>query len=487
MIHPLLALLLLATTPRDTTVTTITVVDDRDQPLFGVYVIHKNLSRLLTTTDLDGECLLYPGELRPDDTIQFQGIGYKLQTLAWEQLRHAPRVVMQELSYLLDETVVLSSGRKSTRLDPGELLERAVAKLDKLPRSTPPYCNFHGEALYEKITEYRHQALEYRREYGYYFTSGDVTPRDTWDTRFCSYLLPVYTARSHNLVNSGTDTLSPLYMTTGEARFDAGTRKLFTLLRAVQLHGPLFSGTKSYEITPIETNRSEYVYSFKTRAGAYPGKTRVTCRGTLVIDYERQALASITFDYIDYQLYRQVLLGEHRKLASPFSTRATITFDTSDTGLFHVTSCRQETYWKYNLGDNFVLIEQPSRLDPARGELVEREAFRCTSYRPVPERLRDRSTRAKIHAVQRNPAGTYDPEIFRRLPPLLDNAAAIADLSRFDEIEKQFRYNSDRGYYPENYMKGFNGITRDDHVFRENLQLVRQQLLDLFPLPAVDK
>ncbi|MDR2130687.1 MAG: carboxypeptidase-like regulatory domain-containing protein [Odoribacteraceae bacterium] len=466
----------------------LTVVDEASLPVFGVYVIHARLARLLTTSGLDGECLLEAGELSPGDTIRFQGVGYRSLSRAWGDLLRSRCVVMKELTYELEEVVVLAGpGRASRPPRPDELVERAMSKLGKLPRSTPPYCNFHGKARYEKITEYRHRAVEYRREFGYYFTSGNVTPVNAWDSRFCSYFLPAYCARSHNLTNNGKEILSPVYMTTDAARFDAGTRKVFTLLRAVQLHGPLFAGTGSYEITAIETNRTEYRYRFQTRPGAYPGKTKITCRGTFTIDRERQELRDITFDYIDYQLYRQVLLGERGKVASPFSTRATITFTHDDGGKARVATCLQETYWKYNLGENFVLIEQPSRPDPARGELVEREAFRCDDYRPVLPPLRDRETRAKIHAVQRNPAGAYDEEIFRRLPPLLADSAAIADLSRFEEIDEQFRANSNVSYYPPNHLKGFNGITRDDLLFRENLELVRRQLFKLFPLPPVDE
>ncbi|MDR2413614.1 MAG: hypothetical protein LBD64_01340 [Odoribacteraceae bacterium] len=488
----LLLLLLLAplagvAAPGDSIVR-VTVVDASTRPLLGVHVIHKRSSRLLTTTSIDGYCFLNASALQAGDSIQFQCIGFRTGIRAIDDVAREPLVVMEEIAYELPGVVVRSSPARSRLLPPGELLERAARKLGKLPRSTLPYCNFFGSARYEKITEYARRAVEYRREHGYYFTSGNVAPVDLWDARFCSYFLPVHVARSCNLTNNGRDPLDPVYMTTNEARFDAGTRKVFTLLRAVQLHGPLFSGTRNYEIVPVETNPTVYRYRFQTRAGAYPDKTRITCRGTLTIDYERQEVDSITFDYIDYQLYRQPLLGEQSRLSAPFSTRAVITLAHDDNGKARFASCLQETRWKYDLSEEFVLVEQPSRLDPARGELVEREAFRCDDYRPVPRSLRDRETRAWIHAVQRNPAGKYDSLLFRRLVPLLDDARAIADLSRFKPVEEQFRELSNESYYPENHLRGFNGVvTRDGNSYRESIDRVRRQLLALFPPLPVDE
>jgi hypothetical protein len=465
----------------DTAAWRAVITDEGGRPLLGVYIIHKGLSRLLTTSDIDGECRLYGGRLLPTDTILFQGIGYRSRAHAWRELRGMSVVVMEELRVSLEGVVVTSTARRRSLVDPGVLLDAAAAKLKKLSRRTPPYCNFQGRARYEKITEYLHRTLEYRREAGLFFTSGDATPADEWDSRFCAYFVPAFSARSYNLTNNGEDTLSPLYLTAAGARFDAGTRKVFTLLRAVQLYAPLFAGTAAYEITAIETNEREYVYAFATRPGAYPGRTKITCRGRLTIDYASRSLTSISFDYIDYQLYRQVLLGERRKDASPFSTRAEVTFGRDGEGHCFVASCRQETSWKDNLGEEFVLVEQPSRLDPARGGLVEREAFSCADYGAVAARLRDRATRTKIHFVQRNPTGHYDEGLFRRLPPLLDDEKARADLSRLMPIEQQFERNSGRGYYPENLQKGFNGVERDDPAFRETLYLSRLQLFELFP------
>lgn len=453
----------------------IKITDKLDRPVFGVYVAIKNKNRLLTNSDIDGECTIHKTSVEHHDSIVFQGIGYKTQTIAWHQLHDGTVVRMEGLEFELEESRVYA-------ITTHDLLNKAMNRLKKLPRKTLPQANFYGKAQYEKITEYRERVVEYRREYGYYFTSGDIQPKNVWDNNFRSYFVPAYSARSFNMINNGMDTLSPLYMTSEEIRYDAGTRKIFTLLRAVQLYGPLFSGINSYEISAIESDSPDYMFSFKTLLEDYPSKTNITCKGTFTIDIEQHVLKHISFDFIDYQLYRQILLSRQRKTESPFSTRAEIAIGYDESERPYIRSCSMETYWKYDLGENFVLIEQPSRKFPAIGKLIEREAFACYSFQNVREPLRKNIT--KIHAVQRNPSGVYDSLLFAALPQLLDNKKAIKDLAQYAHLEEQYEFHSGKTYYPDNYLIGFNGVGRNDPVFHESNELIRQQLFKLFPPPT---
>lgn len=464
----------------DTTVLHLKITDQKDRPVFGVYVVNKNKSHLITSSDIDGECTIHSYLLSPSDSVQFQGMGYKVVTYAAKELKKIKHIRLEELRYELEETTV-------TSLSTEELLEKVAAQLKKMPRNSPPFCNFYGKAQYEKITDYRDSAVEYRREFGHYFTSGDIRPRNVWDQSFRSYFVPAYTQRSFNLTNNGSDTLSPLYITTEDNRFDAGTRKIFTMLRAIQLYGPLFSGTRYYEIKPVDTDSLDYVYAFQTRPAGYPEQTRISCKGTLVIDFKRHILKSMSFDYIDYQLLRQVLLTDRRKTSSPYSTRAKITFGYDKNNRIYIRSCYQETLWKHDLGDNFLVLEQPSRMHPADGNLVEKEAFYCYEYLPIKKEFRNHSVTVKIHVTQRNPVGKYDSLLFQHLPPLLEKEQAIRQLSRYAGIEDQFRYNDNKTYYPDNFLNGFNGFIgagRDDKAFRTNTHAVRAQLFELFPPPS---
>lgn len=466
------------TTP-DSAPRKLRIKDTRSNPVFGVYVIHKAKSWLITTTDIDGECEFRTDWFSPQDTIQFQGMGYKIAAHTVADLGHLREIRLEELNFLLEETTVTSISME-------ELLNKAVSQISRPIRDQAPLCRSYGRSQYEKITEYHDRALESRREFGYYFTSGNVRCKNVWDKAFRSYFIPTHSARSFNLTNDGSDTLSPLYITTENARFDAGTRKIFTLMRTVQLYAPLFAPLRFYEIHPMESDSLDYVFSFQTVPSHYPDDIRISCKGSFTLDYQTYRLKSMTFDYIDYQLFRQVILTDRRKTASPFSTRAELTFGYTTEGEIYIRSCRQETQWKHDLGQDFILIEQPSRMHPASGKLIEKEAFYCHEYLPVREDLRTQTVLTRIHVIQRNPAGLYDPELFRTLPVLLDHKKAIADLNRFKNIEQQFRDNSEKTYYPDNYVNGFNGFSgkgRADKGYQLNLRTVRRQLFEQFPVP----
>ncbi len=474
-----LALSLRAQTHSVPSIQKLHITDTRSHSVFGVYVIHKEKSWLITTTDIDGECEFRTDWFAPGDSIQFQGMGYKVATYTVADLKHLREIHLEELNFLLDEMTVSSISME-------ELLNKAISQINKPIRNQVPLCRFYGRSQYEKITVYHDRALESRREFGYYFTSGNVRCKNVWDKAFRSYFIPTHSARSLNLTNDGSDTLSPLYITTEETRFDAGTRKIFTLMRTVQLYAPLFSSLRFYEIHPMDSDSLDYVFSFQTKPSHYPDDIRISCKGSFTLDYATYRLKNMTFDYIDYQLFRQVILTDRRKTASPFSTKATLTFGYTPEGEIYIRSCHQETKWKHDLGKDFILIEQPSRMHPAFGKLIEKEAFYDYEYLPVQESLQTQTMLSKIHVIQRNPIGTYEPAIFHALPILLDNEKAIADLNQFKDIEQQFQENSEKTYYPDNYINGFNGFGgkgRADKGYQLNLRTVRRQLFELFPLP----
>ena len=60
--------------------------------------------------------------------------------------------------------------------------------------------------------------------------------------------------------------------------------------------------------------------------------------------------------------------------------------------------------------------------------------------------------------------GTYEPQVFRELTPLLDNRKAIQDLNRYMDIEQQFELHSNRPYYEQYLIIGIksNKIPRVD-------------------------
>ncbi len=457
----------------------IRITDEQHNPIFGVYMIHKKQFALLTSTDIDGECVL-PSNLVPDqDTIIFQGMGYETIEIRFGEIKQYPTVCLKELKYDLPEAVAQGS-------TPEELLKKAIGKLKKEKGGRLPVCRYSGVAQYEKLTLCRDTVVEYRREYGHYFTSGDIKTRNTWDQTYRSYLVPEYMARSYNLTNDGCDTLTPMSLTYEDIRFDVGTRKIFTLIRAIQLYGPLFSGTHHYDIRAVDTEDPDYTFTFKTRSSSYPDLTRISCKGTFVLDRETHLLKSMSFDYIDYQLLRQVLLTNQRKTNSPFSTRATLTFAYDSSGRYYVRSCDQTTTWKFNLGSNFILIEQPTRHQPAENRLIEKEAFYCFDYQTIPSSQQNNHLLVKIHLAQRYPTGIYNPEIFQQLPPLLPTKQAYRDLGRYMPLQDQFRANNGKPYYPDNYILNSDIDKRSRKIYHTNLRETQKQLFELFghvPIP----
>lgn len=451
----------------------IRITDENQKPIFGVYFILKKQFTLLATSDMEGEGTFPVNSLQPSDTIVFQGIGYATVQYSLQELKRHPAFTMQELQYNLQEAT-------ATGISPKEILKKAIEKLQKIKARRLPVCRYYGPAQYEKITVCRDTTVEYRREFGFYFTSGNIKAKNTWDETYRSYLVPQYIARSLNLTNNGSDTLSPMFLTYEDIRFDVGTRKIFTLLRAIQLFGPLFDGIDSYDIRAIDTEDPDYTFTFQTRRSAYPERTRISCKGTLIIDRENYYVKNMTFDYIDYQLLRQTLLTNRRKTSSPFSTHAQLTFVYDSCGQNYISSCHQQTTWKYNLGKDFILIEQPSRHQPGINRLIEKEAFHLFGQNKIKTAYQTDPVLVKIHLAQRYPTGKYDSAFFHRLPPLLDSRKAVGDLNHYMQLETQFRMNDGKTYYPDNYILTNKIDKLGQKNYRQNLEKARKELFLLF-------
>lgn len=457
----------------------IKIIDEQNKPIFGVYIGLLREAALLTVSNMDGECTINRQLLQNTDTLQFQGIGYASRKIEVNILHKNPVVRLQELKYELAEAQVQG-------IPTDHLLKLISDKLKKQKASGIPLCRYYSPAQYEKLTQCRDTIVEYRQEYGLYFTSGNIIPYTIWDKTFRSYMIPKYIARSYNLSLNAQDTVIPLFMTSDNSRFDTGTRKIFTLTRAIQLYGPLFSPQKFYEIHLIDSDTADYIFSFQTRPQAYPQKTRISCKGTFTIDRNNLCLKKMDFDYIDYQLLRQILLSNQYNTTSPFSTKASLTFATDKDEQHYIRSCYQNTTWKYDLGEQFILIEQPSCDLPGLNKLIEKEAFYCYDYKMIGKDLQTSKLLPKLHLAHRYPNGSYHPEVFHHLPHLLDIQKAREDLGRYMNLEDQFYVHSNKPYYPENYLLDSDIDFREKANYIKNLTETRKQLFELFecPLPS---
>ena len=145
----------------------IRITDENQKPIFGVYFILKKQFTLLATSDMEGEGTFPVNSLQPSDTIVFQGIGYATVQYSLQELKRHPAFTMQELQYNLQEAT-------ATGISPKEILKKAIEKLQKIKAGRLPVCRYYGPAQYEKITVCRDTTVEYRREFGFYFTSGKI-------------------------------------------------------------------------------------------------------------------------------------------------------------------------------------------------------------------------------------------------------------------------------------------------------------------------
>lgn len=84
----------------------IKITDSKKEPVFGVYVVYKAKSILLTTSDIDGECTINYSRFQPTDSLQFQGMGYETETHSIRDLILSPVVKLKELKYDLQEAVI---------------------------------------------------------------------------------------------------------------------------------------------------------------------------------------------------------------------------------------------------------------------------------------------------------------------------------------------------------------------------------------------
>lgn len=78
------------------------------------------------------------------------------------------------------------------------------------------------------------------------------------------------------------------------------------------------------------------------------------------------------------------------------------------------------------------------------------------------------------------------PEVFSRLPELLDSKQAFRDLSNYMNIHKQFKQLSNRAYYPDDYLLTSPWITdknmmrNGEDKFLKYFTTMRRQMLKIF-------
>ena len=441
----------------------IRVIDSQKQRLPGVYLLQNSTKYLLETTNEDGECIINIENFNSKDSVQLQALGYYSVLIPISELLHDTTITLQEKQYLLTEANVKG-------IHPTKILKKAASYLKSHP--TGHTYSIYGRGLYMKITECKNKAVELRKEYGYFFTTGNTKAKGKWDLNYKFSFVPEYTARSYNLEPNGSDTLHHIAINGSVINYDAGVQKIFTLIRATLKFGPLFFQNSSYNYHLIEYENENYVFSFQTKKDAFPSNTRIICNGTLTICQGR--LKKIQFDNIEYNL---ILLTNLKRANPPFLTQAEISIEYDANNYPYIASCLQKTIWKHNMSNKFVAIEKPSRRNPAKNCLQEKEAFVCQTYKPITFHTNKQFENIIKYAAI-NPCGKYNSEIFQHLPEPIPTQKAIQELNCYMDIEQQFNDHSSKPYYPEQYILEYLHNSSDTQ-FLQRIQHAQKKIFNL--------
>ena len=462
----------------------VQIKNSKGEGLPGVYMVNKTRTYLITSSDEEGRCYFDARALAPTDSIQFASLGFEEVMITARELEKRSEIFLSEKTYDLQEVAV-------SDIRPETLLKKAAALMKK-PKGKNHHYQYYGKGQYMKITQCNGKAVEYRREYGAFFTSGNTLRQGKWDEYYRFDFVPAYMARSYNLMANGQDTLYPVRVYRNhykyqEQDYDAGFVKIHKLIRALFLEGPLFTDLKYYQFRLIDNNQN-YAYEFRSKPRIPLSDLRISCNGTLTIDPETARLRNITIDYIDYNMIE--LVRFKKKVNSPYSTRARLEIGWTPEGQPYIKSCRQETIWQNNpkitkTDSTTFLGNFSSRRAPAKNKLIEKEAFVCDSYDIYPYNS-DKRYYSIISRARNSICGEYDPEFFAYLPEPLDGTQAKKDLSQYRDLEEQFRFYNKKPYYEPSFYADFFDILYKNlgdinvNQYAYILEVYRQRVTDVF-------
>ena len=504
------------------------VVDPVVNPVYGIHVVLIPENVLLATSDPTGKVQIPVKNLPDDARLQFQGIGYKKQIISLKRLKDMYLVVLKTENINLEEVVVKGAKTKTLLKDAQDQNKRSSRKFVDF------FERYYGQAQYMKITECFGRAVEFRREYGCFLTTGNIKRKgdysqpinqfedleredylqrrfvgngivnydyqqfsdevnkyslmgsifdennrevllkvfnvllkdpaisqsykkeimkylvytdvfNKYDLQYDLSFVPVYSQRSLSLDGLAEDTLSIAY----NKNFDAGSNKLFTIMRCIYLYAPVFSSSKNFNFQPSDKATDDcYAIDFVTDSKKYPRSTSMLCKGTLWLDRGTRRLKKMQLDFCYYHLYR---LAKMSTAFPPFETSVVAEFDYDEDDVCYINSCKSITYWvnrdKEGEVKTIYPVESPSRVLPDEVQLREVEGFRIYSLNKIPTELQTQETGKTARAAARNPKGEYKQQVFDSLEFLWDCQKAVLEMNQYQPIQEQFQQNSGKSYY----------------------------------------
>lgn len=414
----------------------------------GVYMMNKTKHYLLAFSDEKGYCCFDEKLLDDTDSLCFVCLGYEDKIIGRKDLEDKSELRLTEKAYELNEITVES-------VKPEILLKKASVVLQKRAKAVKDNFNYWGRGQYAKITECYGKAVEYRKIFGVFFTSGNVPQRGVLDERYSWNWIPIYGAQSFSLTASGQEILVPrriqlnnIYKIEGD--YDAGVEKLSELVRSILLYGPLFTKLKYYDFRLVD-NADGYTYEFRTKNTNTLNQIRIRCYGTVTIDPSTARVSRLKLEYVDYNMH--YFSRRTNWTESPYATQADIRFAYGEDGLPYIEECVQKTVWgknmKYESGSRPVLGIAPSRRNPAKNRLVEYEFFKADAYRAWPKwYVCDKRFYFLFGRIGSLLGCTkYDENVLDSLPKWPGEVDALQSLDSFRNIKEQFKNQTPRNYY----------------------------------------
>jgi len=402
----------------------IQLLSDKQKALAEAYVVNKNKHYLITTTDKNGWCQIPLFPTFAKDTIEFAYLGFHTQRIALKDLKNNDKITLQTEQKLLEPVVIEG-------FDPMSLLKKVSKDLQPIDQKYK--INFYGKAQYEKLKIYNHRAVEFLQEYGFYFTSGNVPVKGDWDSSRFFELVPEHAARSNNQLPA------ILYPLRKEGPYDIGSRKLLTVLQAIQHFSPLFTNLKYYKFDFIKSEDVHYVYSFSIKKRYIHRKDIYAYgRGTLKINHETHELSHIYFDELKYKFYRTI--------NTPALSTLNITFAHNENGTYF--KCANlTTTWLYQ-----------------KKCYIEKEALQCETFSRLPlKKQQNPSFEEDVKIASRHVCVLYNEELFQALKPLIERNIIFEQIGKFHNIFQQFRFNNGE-YYIHN-EQSLHQLFVNDYIF----------------------
>lgn len=455
----------------------ITVLDEQKNPIAGVCVIQYPSNYLLGSTDENGMAeILKNKQITGNEQIVLQCTGFYCDTIPWKKINTSTVIILKEKVIQLSESTI-------NVVSLTKLLPQIFKELSRKYKAKNNLCRYYGNGIYSKTVEYNEKTVQLRHEYGVFLTSGNCFQKDKWDLSYHLKFIPIFSARSFDLNDHGTDTLkykSIIGMShRPDMEYDVTNQKIYKLMRSAYLYAPLFSSPDYFNFKLTGIDSSYYTVLFSTKPECFPKKAKVFARGSLQINRQTLQLQYINFDYFDYYLYSLV---NNQPEKAPFVTKARISFVYDQDNHAYISDCECETYWKYspNVQSRIFAIERPSRPFAAKNQLVEKEKWCCQSYQAVPQKYQTQEIVIQAEYASRS-AGSYDAEFIENYPNPFANKQAIHDLNRYLDLEQQYIANSDKNYWTEYEQQN---ITPEKY---KKILLARKNLLTYFYKPTLIK